>query len=926
MTSPDASLVGRQDELARLRELVAPPYEQSRTLLIMGDPGTGKTVLLAAASRAARSAGIRVLAAAGRESEQHLAFAGLHQLLRPALDRVAGLPARQAGALRGALGMSDGLVPPDALLTGIAVLTLLSGLSDDGPLLVVADDAQWLDRASLDALAFAGRRLEAEQLVLLAGARGSMPPPGFERDFPQLRLGPLSLPDAARLLDRQARPPRGRAREQVLSQAAGNPLGLIELSRMIAADPGAGRRWAAEPLPVTDQLTASMTAQYADLPPAAQAALLLAAVADSPDLGAAAVPGLSAGALAPAEAAGLIRLDTPGPQFTHPLVRSAVYHAAPFAERAAAHRQVASALREQPDRYAWHLAAAALEPDEHVAALLEHSALQAQRRGGAAAAARALERAAELSPGQQDKARRLLTAAELAHYPAGQADWARELAGQVLTLTSDPDLRIAARLNIGWSLTWSNRNADALDTLTAVAAEAARRRPQLAWDAIAVAASVAHQTGSPAACARVRAALDVLDAPGEPELTAGDWPASRADEIRIWVRACTDPFGARAGAVGGLQRIAAGSLSDPAQVGGAAWILDETELAVRVLRAALSQLRAPGVRGSSGAVLSVLEWACIDSGRWDDALAAAREASDIAAAYKMETVAGSADLATATVAALRGDHDRVAPLLDRVVAAVDTSEYRGFAARIRHAAGLAALGQGRNLAAHAQLSQLFAADGTPLHQHFSYLAIADLAASAVRADRQLEARAPVQRALELLDPAPGPRLDQLAARARGLLAGPAGAEAHFAAGLADPAGGTWPFERAQLQLDYGEWLRRQRRIKDAKLALGAALETFRRLGAAPWTRRAEAELRACGVIAQAPSSAAGALDALTAQQREIIILAGRGLTNGEIADRLFLSPRTVASHLYRSYPKLGIAGRRQLRDLIEDPGVPRPGS
>ncbi len=236
-------------------------------------------------------------------------------------------------------------------------------------------------------------------------------------------MAPLSLPDAGRLLDAQPCPPRGRPREQVLAQAAGNPLALIELSKMIAADPDAGRRWAAEPLPLTDQLTAVMIAQYADLPRTARAALLVAAVADRSDLPAAAIPGLSGGALAPAEAAGLIRLDPPGPQFTHPLVRSAVYHAAPFAERAAAHLRVADALRDQPDRYAWHRAAAALEPDEQVAALLERSAVQAQRRGGAAAAARALERAAELSPGQPDKARRLLSAAELAHHPSGQADW-----------------------------------------------------------------------------------------------------------------------------------------------------------------------------------------------------------------------------------------------------------------------------------------------------------------------------------------------------------------------------------------------------------------------------------------------------------------------------------------------------------------------
>jgi hypothetical protein len=227
------------------------------------------------------------------------------------------------------------------------------------------------------------------------------------------------------------------------------------------------------------------------------------------------------------------------------------------------------------------------------------------------------------------------------------------------------------------------RNADALETLISVAAEASPRRPALAWDATGMAATVAHQTGLPEACAKARAALDALDALGGPVPSAEDWPASRADEHRIWITACTDPFGGRTETVPYLHRIAGGSLCDRGKVGGAAWILDETELAVRVLREALSQLRAPGVRGASGAVLSVLEWACIDSGRWDDALAAAREANDIAAAYKMETVAGSADLATATILAMRGDHDRVAPLLARVLTAVDVAEYRGFAARTR---------------------------------------------------------------------------------------------------------------------------------------------------------------------------------------------------------------------------------------------------
>jgi DNA-binding CsgD family transcriptional regulator len=339
--------------------------------------------------------------------------------------------------------------------------------------------------------------------------------------------------------------------------------------------------------------------------------------------------------------------------------------------------------------------------------------------------------------------------------------------------------------------------------LISVAADASPRS-SLAWDAAGLAATVAYQTGLPEACAKARAALDALGALGEPVTSAEDRRAGWADEHRIWITACTDPFGGRAETVPYVHRVADGSVSDPCKVGGAAWILDETELAVRVLREGLSQISDPGVRGASGGVLSALEGACIDSGRWDEALAAAREASDIAAAYQMETVACLADLATATVAAMRGDPLRRAP--------------------------------GRSCR------------------------------------------------------------------------------------------DTWPFERAQLQLDYGEWLRRQRRINDAKPVLSAALETFRRLGAVPWATRAEAELRACGVVSQAAPTNPDALDGLTAQQREIVILAGRGLTNTEIADRLFLSPRTVASHPYRSYPKLGIAGRHQIHDLIDHQGTLKAGA
>jgi DNA-binding CsgD family transcriptional regulator len=914
VTAADIGLIGRDRELAGLSHLVDEPPATSRVQVLLGEPGVGKTALLAELTRRARSTGLQVLSVTGRVSERDLAFAGLHQLLRPVVDRLPALPGRQAKALLSAFALTDDPVPPDALLTGIAVLTLLSAVADESPLLVVVDDGQWLDGASLDSLAFAVRRLDTEPLVLLFAARGPSAPTGFDRDFDELKVPPLDTPQAGRLLDKQPRPPRGRAREHVLVQADGNPLALIELSKVIAADPSAGRRWTAEPLPLTERLTHVMADQFGVLAPSARAALLLAAVADSPGV-AARIPGVGATTLAPAERAGLIRVEESGPQFTHPLIRAAVYHAVPFAERAAAHRVVAEVLRDRPDRRGWHLATAALEPDERLAALLEDTAMEAQRRGGAAAAARALERAAELSPAEADQARRLLAAAGLA-LAAGQADWVQDLARQVLAVTADPQLRLAARARIGWALVWSNQHAAALSTLLAVVEGATPDLPVVAWDAIGLAATVAYQSGAAADRIAVVRTLDRLSEPVQPP---ADWPVGLADEQRVWVRACVEPLTAHTKGVDQLHRIAAGPVTDLAKVGASAWLLDETQLAVELLRDAVSRLRAPGLSGASGAALSALEWACIDSGRWDEALAAAREAADAAAAYRMEIVAATADLCTATISALRGEHEEVPKLLASAATNTDAREYRSIAARACHAAGLSAFAQGNFGLAYAQLRQLFDQTGAPVHHHVSYLAIADLAAAAVRAGRRPDAKTLVERALAPVEETSGPRLHQLAARARALLAESSNAEAYFDRGLAEADGEQWPFERAQLRLDFGEWLRRQRRINEAKPVLASALETFRRLGAAPWSRRAEAELRACGVAEPVTTTSTDPLAELTAQQREIVILAARGLTNPEIGDRLFLSPRTVASHLYRAFPKLGIAGRHQLRDLIDPP-------
>src|SRR6202035_2259662 len=529
-----ARIIGREAGLARLRGLVDPVPQASQVLLVTGEAGMGKTVLLADAARRARSAGMRVLAVTGRESESRLAFAGLHQLLRPVLSSAAGLPGRQAQALLGALGLAADPVAPDPLLTGAAVLTLLSDLSERSPVLVVADDAHWLDRSSLDALPFAGSRLDAERVVLLVGARGQAPPHGFDRGFPELRLGPLPAADAGLLLAARPRPPRGRPGAQVLAQAAENPMPLIELATVIADDPAASRRWAAEPLPLTDRLTAVLASRFAALPERTEAALLLAAVADGPDLNAAASRGAGpdARALAPAEQLGLVKIGRTGLQFSHPLVRSAIYHSAPFARRAAAHRELASALHDQPDRRAWHLAAAALQPDEDVAALLEATAAQARQRGGAAAAALALERAAELSPDPEDQARRLVAAASAA-VSTGQADWVQDLATRALAVTADPELRLTARRGAGWALAWSGRRSAALSALISVAEDASRDRPALAWDALGSAATVAYQSGMPASREAVTRTLGLLErqdpAPG------GRDPGIDVNALKLWI-------------------------------------------------------------------------------------------------------------------------------------------------------------------------------------------------------------------------------------------------------------------------------------------------------------------------------------------------------------------------------------------------------
>jgi DNA-binding CsgD family transcriptional regulator len=534
-----------------------------------------------------------------------------------------------------------------------------------------------------------------------------------------------------------------------------------------------------------------------------------------------------------------------------------------------------------------------------------------------------MERAAELSPDRADQARRLVAAASAA-VPTSQTDWIQDLTTRALAVTADPRLRLGARHYAGWALGCSGHHTAALAALLSVAEEAARDQPALAWNALSDAAIAAYHAGTPASCQAVSRVLGLLEHQDPPP--PGTDPIIDVNAHRLWIRACTDPFGSRSELLRYLRQISGSRLDEPAmrRVGYAAWLLDESAVAVTLLHDAIQRLRAPGMQGTSGLGLTALGWAYIDTGRWDEAQEAAAEAADLAEAKQMDLIAAAADLIAATVLAMRGDSGAARRHADRALATVDPAECGLIAARARQALGIAALADGSYLLAFAQLRRLFSDEGVPVHNIFSYLGVADLATAAVRADRAMEGQDIIERALSHLDRPASPRLEQLIARARGILAGPGGAEADFDKALSDPAEDQWPFERAQLLLDYAEWLRRQRRINDAKPVLSEALGTFRRLRARSWAQRAETELRACGVAVTGAPGEPDALWELTPQQRQIVRLASDGLTNRQIGDRLFLSPRTVSSHLYRSYPKLGVADRRQLRDVIACASVPAP--
>ncbi|MBF6439126.1 LuxR family transcriptional regulator [Nocardia cyriacigeorgica] len=898
-------LHGREAEQAEIDRLLdAARAGRSGALVLRGEAGIGKTALLDYAA----AQGIPAARSAGIESEAELPFAGLHMLVRPGMALVDRLPEQQRDALRGAFGLAP-RDPGDRMLIGLAVLTLLAEESADGPLLCLIDDAHWLDRATAEALLFAARRLDAEGVVMLFATRAGasdFPAPGL----PELRLTGLRQEDAAALIDSTAPDLAPVLRYRLLTEAAGNPLALLELPALLAAEaPGAGPN----PLPITDRLRMAFHGQISGLPPATSTLLLVAAAAHTAELAmvlrAAETLGARVGDLRPAEDAGLVHSDGSTLVFRHPLLRSAVYQGAGLSRRLEAHRALAdvSTAPQDADLRAWHLAAATTGPEESTAAALEATAERARVRSGHHGAVAAYERAADLSTDAEARVRRLLLASETA-VEAGHFDRARLLAERAAAHGCDESVtarldsvRGAAEFGAGRPRTAHELLSRAADA-TADPSRAARILAQAVHAAWYVGAEELAEVAGRVRALRLPAADPM--APIIDYLLAALLDAPRGSALPSTTPR-TDLRTAAAAAV----RNGADSPRDLVQMCGAGLVVGADEQVGELARTLLAQCREQGRIALLPPLLFFRAEAELFLGRPRESRIAAAEglriAEDIGNGHWVSQLCGF----LAYLGALEGAERECAELVGTALADELGGPEAAGATWTHAALGLLDLGFGR---VDGALSRLTALTVEPArHQVIGLRVLADLVEAAVRADAAQQAADARDRLTAWAQATGAGWIGALDHRARALTTPDATAEHHFRAALA-PVG--HPFDTARTQLLFGEWLRRDKRKTEARTLLESAAETFDRLGFAPWAQRAHTELAALGVGASS-RPAHGLAASLTPQELQIVRLAAQGMSNREIAAQLVLSPRTVGHHLYKAYPKLGVVSRGQLAGL-----------
>ncbi|HEX5615404.1 MAG TPA: AAA family ATPase [Acidimicrobiia bacterium] len=902
-------LLDREAERAELDAVLDAVREHlSRVLVVVGEAGIGKTVLLDHFVESARD--IPLVRTCAIQSEMELSYAGLHQLLVPFLDGIDTLPGPQRTALSAAFGFTES-DEPNPFLVGLAVLTLLADAAAPTGLLCVIDDAQWLDRESAHALAFVARRLHADAIGMVFGVRATEQGAKFE-GLPELRLAGLPLDTARELLSATAGVPvDGGVAQQLVTQTEGNPLVLVELAGVLSPEELSGSVALAEPLPISPRLEEHFLRQVRSLPAETQTLLAIAAADASGDVEvawqAAEHLGLSRDAIAPAERDGLLVAGSPF-AFRHPLIRSAVYYGASAADRRRIHGALAlaSASDADPRRRVWHEAAAADGYDERVAAELEAIADAARRRGGPATAAAYLARAAQLSPDRRTRARRLLATAH-ADVVAGAPMRARARLDEAIPSLDDPlgraeadRLRGAIRVALG-------DVASAPELFLTAARAFARHDPRAARESLLDALSATLFTGAAAADA---SAVDVAEAARVLALPADSVPTAGDRLLDGFAMLFTEGHAAAAP----LLRSAVALLADHDEsptaehlrwLGFGCWAagaLADHELLQALASRLERQARESGALVALTRALYFLAMAEITAGALDAADAHFAESREMMAAR-----GDTGGLGPLVALAWQG---RAVETKTAAVAALDEAQRRGqggVAVYADYAIGVLELGLGHYADALVAERRVFAADSYFLCP----IALPDLVEAGVRGGDVALARAAVERLAERATNSDTPLARGLAARARALVADDDHAEHHYAESVAVLADAGAVGHLARSQLLYGEWLRREKRRAEAREQLRSAVTLFDEIGAEAFASRARTELRATGERARRRTD--DTRGDLTPQESQIARLAASGATNHEIAAQLFLSPSTVDYHLRKVFRKLGITSRRELR-------------
>jgi DNA-binding CsgD family transcriptional regulator len=906
-------LIGREAEIEQLQMLATRIFTGAGdALLLLGDPGVGKTSLLSYAAALADDSGIRRLQATGSQFEASISYAALHQLLLPCLDEIPQLSHLLSGALKVALGLGEGQ-PPAQLLVASAVLALLERAAKEQPMLLIIDDLPWLDHASALVLGMVARRLAGLRVALLAACRTGEPSFFDQGNLSVARVSPLSEEAAAALLSSRFPVMTARVRRRLLDAALGNPLALLELPVSLGdlAQTVAGTLPTA--LPLTHRLQNVFTARVQALPAPVFDLLLLAALDGTGDLRLIRAIAADRGgeSLSSAERAGLVRADETTAQLTfrHPLIRSALVELSTSEQRRQAHAELAARLVGQPERRAWHLAEATVEPDEQVAALLQEVAHANLRRGDSVGAVTELLRAAELSPSGKGRSGRLAEAAYLGAIVTGDLRDAPRLLEQARRAHPGPGGPLSAAVAGAFHLLHGDGDVDTAHRLL-IAAIGELDDPGDAHNKVLIEGlytllMICFFGGRADLWAPLEDTLSHL-VPRPPELLT-ILSKTFGDPARL-----TPPVLARADAsVAGLDQ-----QTSPARItrtGIAVSYLDRLHLCREPLQRAIQHGREGGAITSAIEALFLLGQDAFHTGRWDDAGQLVNEGLELCVTHGYDLMAWPGRLTSALIAAARGDFGQASDTAREMDAWAAPRRAGIIGAYASHVRSLTALSQANFETAFSNAAAISPPGMLAPYAPHALWVFLDLVDAAIHTGRSEAAAAHVAAARECRLDRLSPRL-RLVVQASAAIARPEADLAELEQAVAEPGTDRWPFDLARIKLMYGSALRRVKRTTQARAELAGAAEIFGRLGAVPWAARADQELRATGITV---SKAEAGLASLTPQQRQIALLAAAGHTNKEIAARLFLSPRTVSTHLYQVFPKLGITSRAALRDALD---------